>query len=226
MRKSVLTFFVFLFALGVVPNAYTQMISGNAKQEESAKKQTPQQNKAVADSPSDIATDELNMTDEEKEEVMERLKKLNPRIKNGNLVLNPIDLGQTQDGSERGTAGFVQISGKEEENAGNIFLYYSNFKIIRSAANGVRCQVRFNVLNGLNSKLSNLSVKLVWPGINTNVSFSNVNPNFENYFDYMLLGEGCYSMDKLPNIIVNRCRVRGMNQEECAGKIRWLAKNN
>ena len=225
MKKNILTLCALVLMLGAVSNAFAQIISEKTednKQTENAQKSEPSE-KDVKD---DFADPALNMTEEEKQEVLKRLEKLNPRIKDGNLVLNPIDLGKTQDGSQRGTAGFMQIGGKDEESNGNIFLYYSNFKIIRSSANGVRCQVRFNVLNGLNVKLTNLSVKLVWPGISTSVSFSNVNPNFENYFDYMLLGEGCYSMDKLPNIIVNRCRVRGMNQDDCASKIRWLAKNN
>ena len=38
------------------------------------------------------------------------------------------------------------------------------------------------------------------------------------------MGEGCYSMDKIPNIVVNRCRVSKMSARDCASKIRWLRK--
>ena len=31
-------------------------------------------------------------------------------------------------------------------------------------------------------------------------------------------------MDRIPNIIVNRCRVKGLSQQDCAAKIRWLRK--
>lgn len=168
---------------------------------------------------------DLNMTSDEEKEVMERLRKqLNPRVENGNLVINPVDLGATGDGSKRGGMAFISTEAEEGEDEGNIFLYYSNFQINRTATVGLGCRVRFHILNGLNNRISNVSVKLVWPGVNTPISFSNINPNTENYFDYALFGEGCYQMDKLPNIVVNRCRVKGMSQEACANKIRWLSK--
>lgn len=168
---------------------------------------------------------DLDMTEDEEREVIDRLqKKLEPRIENGNLVINPIDLGKTQDGSPRGTSAFISTNSDAGTEEGNIFLYYSNFQIKRTAATGVGCRVRFHVLNGLNSRVSNISIKLVWPNLNTPLSFDNVNPNSENYFDYALFGEGCYQMDKIPNIVVNRCRVKGMSQKACANRIRWLTK--
>lgn len=167
----------------------------------------------------------LDMTPEEEQEVLKRLQeRLNPRVKDGNLVINPVDLGATGDGSPRGTAAFISTDSDANEDDSNIYLFYSDFKISRTAATGIGCRVRFHVLNGLNNRISNISIKLVWPGLNTPVSFNNVNPNTENYFDYALFGDGCYQMDKIPNIVVNRCRVKGMSQEACANKIRWLSK--
>ncbi len=178
-----------------------------------------------APSVSDEDKEDLGITDEEEKAIIDRLKKqLNPRMEDGNLVLNPVDLGKTGDGSPRGTAAFISTDSEKGTEDGNIFLFYSNFKISRTAATGLGCRVRFHILNGLNNRVSNISVKLVWPGLNTPVSFNNVNPNTENYFDYALFGEGCYNMDKIPNIVVNRCRVRGMSQEACANRIRWLTK--
>ena len=171
------------------------------------------------------ADNDLKMTPEEEREITKRLKeKLNPQIKDGNLVLNPVNLEKTADGSPRGTVAFFSTGENAEEDDSLIFLYYSDFKITRSSSIGLGCRVRFHILNGMNSRLSNLSVKLVWPNISTSVSFNDVNPNNENYFDYVLFGDGCYSMDKIPNIVVNRCRVKGLTQSACAGKIRWLTK--
>lgn len=172
------------------------------------------------------------MTPEEEKIINKRLQKqLQPRIENGNLRINPIELPKTTDGSKRGTAAFVPLAGKDgkldpNEDTSLIFLYYSNFRMTRTYAAGVGCNVRFNVLTNLDQRLVNLSVKLVWPEMTTNVSFNNVNPNTETYFDYALFGQGCYKMDKIPNIVVNRCRVKGLTQEQCAKKIRWLSKSN
>ena len=88
----------------------------------------------------------------------------------------------------------------------------------------MRCDVRFVMTTTLDRKLNSLGVKLKWPKMETALSFNDVIPNVDAYVDYTLVGEGCYSMDKIPNIIVNRCRVAKMSQEECAAKIRWLRK--
>ena len=132
----------------------------------------------------------------------------------------------TADGALRGRVAIrpVADNGMLTNGDENIFLFYDNFSINKTLGGVVRCNVRFVVLTTLNSKLSNLSVKLKWPNMLTSLSFNDVNPNVENYFDYTLLGDGCYSMDKIPNIIVNRCRVSKMSQEACAAKIRWLKK--
>lgn len=109
-----------------------------------------------------------------------------------------------------------------KEDVSLIFLMSDQFKISRSMGGRVSCSLRFIVLSNVKEKLSNLSVKLKWPKISTTLVFSDVVPNVATSFNYTLIGDGCYSMDKVPNIIVNRCRVKGLSQTQCAQKIRWL----
>lgn len=169
--------------------------------------------------------DDLNITEEEKETLQKKFDEANFRFENGALKFNPVfDMPATDDGSPRGTTGFISTSAEEDNS--NIFMYINAIRMSRSATLGTTCRVRFITANGLNKKISNVSVKLVWPqNAMANLSFNDINPNSEVYLDYMLMGAGCYQLDKLPNIIVNRCRVKGMSQEACAGKIRWLSKN-
>lgn len=141
-----------------------------------------------------------------------------------NQVLSP-----TADGSQRGTVSMGQIVRKNNGKlmaaaTSSIFLYYDNFSVRRGLMGDVSCDVRFYVITTLDRKLSTLSVKLKWPKMETALNFMDVAPNVDTYFDYTLVGEGCYSMDKVPNIIVNRCRVAKMSQEECAAKIKWIKK--
>lgn len=158
------------------------------------------------------------------------LKDLNPKLVDGQIKVNPPALPNTTDGSKRGNTAFIRVLEKDEkpnpkEDLRLIFIYYDQFKITRSFSGGLGCDVKFAVMTNLDERLTNLSVKLVWPGISTSVSFSNVNPSIENYFTYALFGDGCYTMDKVPNIVVNRCRVKGLTQQQCAAKIRWLSKS-
>ncbi len=135
----------------------------------------------------------------------------------------------TKDGSQRGRAFMGQVVRSRNGNlaladTSSIFLFYDGFRIRRGLSNTVSCDVRFVVLTTLDSKMNMLSVKLKWPNLETSLNFANVPPNRETYFDYTLYGDGCYSLDKIPNVIVNRCRVAGMSSAECAGKIKWLRK--
>lgn len=129
----------------------------------------------------------------------------------------------TADGTSRGRVAILKLDEKgRRQDVSKIFMYYDNFRISRSIGGLTTCDVRFYVNTNLNSRLISLDTKLVWPGLTTAVSFVNVEPNTPTYLDYTLMGDGCYSLDKMPNIIVNRCRVRGLSSAECAGKITWL----
>jgi len=103
-----------------------------------------------------------------------------------------------------------------------IFLSYRDFKISRNLSNMVVCNMRFFVLSTFPQKINNISYRLKWPNMETALSFNNVEPNVATYYDYALLGNGCYDMDKAPNVIVNRCRIKGMSSQECANAIRWV----
>lgn len=156
-------------------------------------------------------------------------KPVEAKVVDGKLKLENMPDIKTKDGSKRGNAAFLRVPQGNEKTDRNdddalIFLYYDNFKINRSLSGGIGCDVKFAVMTNLDQRLSNLSIKLKWPGITTSLSFENVNPNIETYYNYALFGDGCYTMDKIPNIVVNRCRVKGMSQEACAAKIRWLSR--
>lgn len=133
----------------------------------------------------------------------------------------------TLDGVERGHMSINRVDNKgrkvdPSQDKAQIFLYYENFQVDRTITGRVTCSVRFIINTNLDSKLISLAVKLVWPEISTNLSFINVLPNTPTYFDYTLMGNGCYSMDKFPNIVVNRCRIKGISANDCAAKITWL----
>ncbi len=131
----------------------------------------------------------------------------------------------TIDGSQRGGQAFVEVDEKGRmKKASNIFLFYDQFEITNYISSAAGCNVRFNILSNLDQKITSLDVKLVWPDMTTTLSFSDVMPNTQTYYNYALIGDGCYNMDKAPNIIVNRCRVKGMTAVECANKIVWLSK--
>lgn len=173
-----------------------------------------------------IDTDKKIEEDLTEEELKLRQKWLENNIfmpRGGLDVLNK----KTEDGSRRGDSVVVEINDKgESRRAEKIFLYAENFKISNLIKNTVSCDMRFVVLANLDNKITQLDLKLVWPDMTTTLSFSNVRPNVPTYMDYTLMGEGCYSMDKMPNIVVNRCRVRGMSAVDCANSIVWLKMNN
>ena len=123
---------------------------------------------------------------------------------------------QNNKASESGASKVSPIDPNEE-----IYMYMRNFKITRNLSNRVNCSMRFYLESKVKEKISNISYRLKWPKIETVLSFSNVSPEGTAYYDYTLLGNGCYEMDSAPNIIVNRCRIKGRTQEHCASLIKW-----
>lgn len=133
----------------------------------------------------------------------------------------------TLDGVQRGRSEvkYVNEQGDLENGDGYILLYYSDFSIGNMMNGSVSCNVKFQILSTLDRKLNALAVRLKWPGLETPLNYIDVRPNQQYHFYYTLLGDGCYSMDKVPNIVINRCRVKGMSQEDCAKRVRWIRKS-
>ncbi|MBP5615446.1 MAG: hypothetical protein J6X42_02720 [Alphaproteobacteria bacterium] len=104
----------------------------------------------------------------------------------------------------------------------HIFLFMRDFQVRTGFHGEVSCSMNFYVASTLSEKISNISYRLKWPDMETPLSFDNVQPGETLYRSYSLLGKGCYNMDTLPNIIVNRCRVKNMTQQTCASYISWM----
>ena len=109
----------------------------------------------------------------------------------------------------------------KQNNEAKIYLYYRDYKVSRGLNGRISCKMRFYIYSTASEKITNIAYRLKWPEIETSISFDNVEPNKPVYYDYALLGNGCYSMDTPPNIIVNRCRIKGFSQKYCSSIIQW-----
>lgn len=112
-----------------------------------------------------------------------------------------------------------------EDKDRKILIYYDNYKVSRGMDNVVRCTLRLYVLNDLEKKISNLGFKLHWPEMSTSLQMKNIEQGVSRYTDVMLLGNGCFTMDKTPTVEVNRCRIKGLSEEQCADKVKWFARS-
>ena len=102
-----------------------------------------------------------------------------------------------------------------------IFLYMKDFSISKTVTGKTKCDMTFFVDNQTNNLIGRLSYKLQWKSMKTSLSFNNIVPRMDYSYAYSLFGEGCYSMDGTPNIIVNKCRIKGKTQDDCANMIVW-----
>jgi len=107
-------------------------------------------------------------------------------------------------------------------NAQEIRLALRDFKISKNLNGSITCDMKFYVYSTMKENISNISYRLKWPDLETPLSFDNVAPKKAQFRKYALLGKGCYNVDKIPNIIVNRCRIKGMSQQDCANAIHWV----
>jgi hypothetical protein len=116
-----------------------------------------------------------------------------------------------------------EISIENPENR-KILIYYDNYKLHRGFDKLLKCSIRVYVINDLQENITSLGFRLKWPEIATAVEMRQVKHGVKTYTDLMLLGDGCLRMDKTPTIEVNRCRVKGMTQEQCADAVQWLPR--
>lgn len=105
--------------------------------------------------------------------------------------------------------------------AEHILIFYEDFKINHTLSGNVSCSMKISVLPLTKNKVTQLSFQLVWPEITSASNFYDIPPYVKHYKEIALLGEGCYTVDKVPNIVSNRCRIKGKTSEECAALLTW-----
>ena len=111
---------------------------------------------------------------------------------------------------------------EQKKKVSRILMYYKNFKIDITPSGRVMCDFDLVIHNSTPNKINTLNAQFVWPSIKTNASFYDVPARSERYLSLTLMGNGCYSMDKAPNIVLNHCRIKGMSEKECASAIHWV----
>jgi len=186
------------------------------------------QNSESKETKQNINVEEKNTDTSDKEFVSKQ------KTKEKQLVVDPEDYiyknvpqidRPTLDGVKRGRTSVVPVvQNSKVKSEGYIYIFYSDFSVDSMMNGATTCDVKFQVLTTLDRKLSSLALRLQWKEMDTPLNFIDVNPNQMYHMNYTLLGDGCYSMDAVPNIVINRCRVKGMTQEECARRVRWIRK--
>lgn len=113
------------------------------------------------------------------------------------------------------------VESSAQTKAAKIVLSMGDFSISKKLNGDAICNMKFYIQSTMPEKISNISYRLKWAEMETPVIFEDIEPNVKVYQTYALLGKGCYSMDKVPNIIVNRCRIKNISQQACANAITW-----
>lgn len=113
----------------------------------------------------------------------------------------------------------VEQSKKDE---GKIQIYMRDFKVMKTLAGITSCSMKFYVKSTLLRPVANISFRLKWPDLETPLSFSNIGAESSIFSTHSFAGDVCYTLDRTPNIIVNRCRAKGLTQQECASRIEWV----
>lgn len=105
---------------------------------------------------------------------------------------------------------------------GRINIYMRDFEISQNLTGITSCSMSFHVYSTLSNTVSNISFRLKWPELETPLSFDNIGSGKTVSQNHAFAGKVCYTLDRTPNVIVNRCRVKGMSQQECANHIEWV----
>ncbi|MBE6450786.1 MAG: hypothetical protein IJF12_05400 [Alphaproteobacteria bacterium] len=156
------------------------------------------------------------------EELKEKLPSFNNQMPRENALLRDKTIKNNIDSKKVDKINVEKVQeinpiDKDEK----IYMYMRNFSVQRNINGRISCNMRFYLDSKVKEKITNISYRLKWPKIETALSFSNIEPEGQEHIDYTLYGKGCYEMDSAPNIIVNRCRIKGRTQEHCASIIKW-----
>ena len=209
-----LLFFVSILMFGIVP-AKAQFLSGNS-----------------GNSPSVFAEQKTLSKARLKDDVRAtvsatRAQEAQKRLQDDEDALTPFDY--EEDYEAKNLPKEIKPVISRDKNNNRIYdelllVSMKDFNVYRGLSGQVRCSARFFVVSTYKDVVSNVSYQLKWPNMSTRLSFSKIKPNIQYYYDYLLIGDGCYTMDKAPNVIVNRCRVKGKTQQECAATVRWATR--
>lgn len=111
---------------------------------------------------------------------------------------------------------------QSDKNKGAIKIYMRDFSVSKTVAGYATCSLKLYVESSLPNAISNISFRLKWPKMDAPFSFDDIAPNATVYHGNVFLGDTCYALDVTPNIIVNRCRIKGMSQQDCTNMIEWV----
>lgn len=136
-----------------------------------------------------------------------------------NAVSNQVPQNQMQNVQ---TKAVLSSNAPLQSDDGKIQIYMRDFKVSQTLAGIATCSMKFYVTSTLLTPITNVSFRLKWPDLETPLSFNNVGPNESAFRTQAFAGKLCYTLDRTPNIIVNRCRVKGMTQQDCAKHIEWV----
>lgn len=189
--------------------------------------------KETADNPNisqyntDVSSNITKEKEKEKEQEQNTENNTDDLLVPAKINLQNTQEEKTYDNSIGKVVEYKVINGKIEY--GNpddrkILVYIENYKVHKGFDGFARCSMRIYVLNDLKERINNLSFKLIWPEIRTSVQMVKVNPGVKSYNDIMLLGDGCFSIDKTPTLEINRCRVKGKTEEQCADAVHWFKR--
>ena len=120
------------------------------------------------------------------------------------------------------TKAVLTVDNVSQFDSGKIQIYMRDFKVSQTLAGIASCSMKFYVTSTLATPITNISFRLKWPDLETPLSFNNLAPNEAGFRTQAFAGKLCYTLDRTPNIIVNRCRVKGMTQQDCAKHIEWV----
>lgn len=199
MRISTKKFFCFVVAMLLCGTAHAQVLSGTATSSANTKN-------VSASSPKNGGTSLLPKTQ---------------------TNFDPDSVKFSDPENDPQVLHFKVVNGKisvEDPENRKILVYYDDYKLHRGFDKLLKCSIRVYVVNDLPENITSLGFRLKWPEIATAVEMRQVKHGVKTYTDLMLLGDGCLRMDKTPTIEVNRCRVKGMTQEQCADAVQWLPR--
>ncbi len=114
----------------------------------------------------------------------------------------------------------------ESELKGEIFIGISkgSFVLFKDVLNRTMCSFGVTVKSTLDKDIRMLALKLAFPLQDYAFIYRDIKANGVEEKFIRGVGDICFNLSEAPDIEINRCRIYGANEDECAKRIKWDPK--
>ncbi len=96
-----------------------------------------------------------------------------------------------------------------------------SFRLFKDIVGKMKCSFGVTLKSTLNKEINNFSLRLIYPHGTYAFIFRDIKAGGSDERFITTSGDICYNLSGVPDIDINRCRIYGASEKECAKRLIW-----